>query len=168
MNTIETTNRLSAEKKTAMCIVMSMFYFAMLAYPFGVAMEGYVWQKALVAGVIFFAISIPAWIINLKREFYGATEVEGAGEEMAAREIDLSVPVNAAKVTKIGELARMQQWLTVDEVAQILFCQDAEVGSKFEQIAVKRNYLTREQVDTLISMLNGCNKTVSCQEAKAK
>jgi hypothetical protein len=166
MNTIETTSRLSAEKKTALCIVMSMFYFAMLAYPFGVAMEGYVWQKAVIAGVIFFAISIPAWIVNLKREFYGAAQTEGA-EETAENRLDLSAPANVTKVSRIGELARMQKWLTVDDVAQILYCQGADSESKFGQIAVKRNYLTREQVDTLLSMLHCCDKAEeSYQEAK--
>lgn len=166
MNTTETTTRFSAEKKTAMCIVMSMFYFAMLAYPFGVAMEGYVWQKAVIAGVIFFAISIPAWIVNLKREFYGAAEAEGVAEEMAEHRLNLSVPASMTQARKIGELARMQKWLTVDDVAQILYCQNADSESKFGQIAVKRNYLTREQVDTLLSLLHGSAKTESYQEAK--
>ncbi len=152
MNKTETTQKISAEKKTALCIVMSMFYFAMLAYPFGVAMEGYVWQKAVIAGVIFFAISIPAWIINLKREFHDAPADEGTVEDMLKNELDLSAPGSIMKVSKIGELARMNHWLTLEDIAQILFCQGGECGSKFGQIAIKRNYLTPQQVDTLLSM----------------
>jgi len=152
MNTTETIKSFSPEKKTALCIVMSMFYFAMLAYPFGVAMEGYVWQKAVIAGVIFFAISIPAWIVNLKREFYDASATEGTVEEMLENELDVTAPENIMKVGKIGELARMNKWLTLEDIAQILFCQGGECGSKFGQIAVKRNYLTKEQLDTLLAM----------------
>jgi len=162
MNTTETIKSFSAEKKTALCIVMSMFYFAMLAYPFGVAMEGYVWQKAMVAGVIFFAISIPAWIVNLKREFYSAEQTAAAEERV---ERDLSLPENAMQAAKIGELARMQKWLSVDEVAQILYCQDAEGENKFGQIAIKRNYLSREQVDELLTMLQGYRKAENPQGA---
>lgn len=152
MNTTETIRSFSPEKKTALCIVMSMFYFAMLAYPFGVAMEGYVWQKAVIAGVVFFAISIPAWIVNLKREFYDATATEGTVEEMLGNELDLSAPENVLKASKIGELARMNKWLTLEEIAQIRFCQDGERGSSFGEIAVKRNYLTRQQVEALLEM----------------
>lgn len=152
MNTTETLKSFSPEKKTAMCIVMSMFYFAMLAYPFGVAMEGYVWQKAVIAGVIFFAISIPAWIVNLKREFYDATATEGTVEEMLENELDVSAPENSTRASKIGELARMNKWLTLEDIAQIRFCQEGERGSTFGQIAVKRNYLTKEQLNTLLAM----------------
>lgn len=152
MNTTETIRSMSPEKKTALCIVMSMFYFAMLAYPFGVAMEGYVWQKAVIAGVIFFAISIPAWIVNLKREFYDATATESTVDEMFANELDVTSPGNEALACKIGELARMNQWLNLEDIAQILFCQGGESGSKFGQIAIKRNYLTHEQLDTLLAM----------------
>ena len=152
MNTAETIRSFSPEKKTALCIVMSMFYFAMLAYPFGVAMEGYVWQKAVIAGVIFFAISIPAWIVNLKREFYGATATEGTVEDMLENELDITVPENIKNASRIGELARMNKWLTLEEIAQIRFCQEGERGSTFGQIAVKRNYLTKEQLDTLLTL----------------
>ncbi len=139
MNTTETSKGLSPEKKTALCIVMSMFYFAMLAYPFGVTAEGYVWQKVLIAGLIFFAISIPAWIVNLKREFYDETASEAAVEDIEN--------INASK---IGEIARTKNWLTVEDISQILFCQGGESGSKFGEVAVKRNYLTPQQVDTLL------------------
>lgn len=152
MNTTETKRGMSSEKKTALCIVMSMFYFAMLAYPFGVAMEGYVWQKALIAGVIFFAISIPAWIVNLKREFYDATATEETVEMLWEKELDLSTPGSASKVSRIGELARLQKWLSIEDIAQILFCQGGECGSRFGQIAIKRNYLTPQQVDSLLAM----------------
>lgn len=151
MNTRETLKQLSPEKKTALCIVMSMFYFAMLAYPFGVAMEGYVWQKALIAGVIFFAISIPAWIVNLKREFYSETAAEGAVADMLDNELDLSSSGDNKKVKTISEIAQMKHWLTPEEIEQIHFCQHGAQGGSFSQIAVKRNYLTREQVDTLLA-----------------
>jgi hypothetical protein len=151
MNTTETIKKFSAEKKTALCIVMSMFYFAMLAYPFGVTMEGYVWQKAVIAGVIFFAISIPAWIINVKREFYDGAQVEGTVEDMLENELDLTTAA-PSKPRTIGELARMQHWLTSDEIAQIRFCQDGEPGSTFGEVAIKRNYLTPKQVETLVAM----------------
>ncbi|MDP2107176.1 MAG: hypothetical protein Q8J76_14360, partial [Desulfobulbaceae bacterium] len=124
MNTNKTTQKLSAEKKTALCIVMSMFYFAMLAYPFGVSVEGYVWQKVLIAAVIFFAISIPAWIINLKREFYDVQKAEGTVGELLENEIDVNAHENTAKISRIGELARAQRWLTLEDTAQILFCQN--------------------------------------------
>lgn len=152
MNKIGSLKRLSAEKKTALCIVMSMFYFAMLAYPFGVAMEGYVWQKAVIAGVIFFAISIPAWIVNLKREFYRGTAAEGAVDEMLENELDLSAPGNGAGGKTLSELAQMKHWLTPDEIAQIHFCQHGDERGSFSQIAIKRNYLTRQQVDSLLGM----------------
>ena len=152
MKTSATINKMSAEKKTAMCIVMSMFYFAMLAYPFGVVMEGYVWQKAVIAGVIFFAISIPAWIVNLKREFYDATASAGETAELLDNGLMGAAAGNSNKACSIDELARMNKWLSLEDIAQIRFCQDGERGSTFEQIAVKRNYLTHEQLDTLLAM----------------
>lgn len=152
MKTTETIKKLSAEKKTALCIVMSMFYFAMLAYPFGVAMEGYVWQKAVIAGVIFFAISIPAWIVNLKREFYDGAQAEGTVEDMLENELDLSATTTINKAATIGEMARMKHWLTSEEIAQIRFCQNGEPGSTFGEIAIKRHYLTPKQVETLMGM----------------
>jgi hypothetical protein len=152
MNKTESINKLSPEKKTALCIVLSMFYFAMLAYPFGVAMEGYVWQKAVIAGIIFFAISIPAWIVNLKREFYSVSATEGATEEMLDNELDLFASMSSNEVTTMSEMARRKNWLTVDDIAQIQYCQEREQGSSFSQIAIKRNFLTREQVDTLLAL----------------
>lgn len=152
MNTTETIKSFSPEKKTAMCIVMSMFYFAMLAYPFGVAMEGYVWQKAVIAGVIFFAISIPAWIVNLKREFYGATAAAEEREEVPSTDFQVTGARYAKTACKIEDLAMMNKWLSLDDIAQIRFCQGRERGSTFEQIAVKRNYLTNDQLDALLAM----------------
>jgi hypothetical protein len=152
MNTNETIKNWSAEKKTALCIVASMFYFVMLAYPFGVAMEGYVWQKAVIAGVIFFAISVPAWIVNLKREFYSTTASEGAVKDMLENELDLVDVGSTKKAHTISELAQMRHWLTAEEIAQIHFCQQGEHGSSFSQIAIKRNYLTREQADMLLDL----------------
>lgn len=158
MNTTRDTNRYSAEKKSALCIVLSMFYFLMLAYPLGVSVEGYVWQRVLIAIVIFFAISIPAWIINLKREFYDTPQSVGTVDEMLENELDVLSPENMIKAHKIGELARMQKWLSLEDIAQILFCMGGECGSKFGQIAIKRNYLTPEQVDTLLAMQQAAGK----------
>lgn len=148
MNKTETTQTMSAEKKTVMCIVMSMFYFAMLAYPFGVAMEGFVWQKALIAGVIFFAISIPAWIVNLKREFYDPAQVEGTVEN---RLESFSTPRNGMSIDTMIQMAMKRNWLTSEDIAQIRFCMDGEKDSSFDQVAIKRNYLTAQQVETLLA-----------------
>lgn len=150
MNTTETIKSLSPEKKTALCIAMSLFYCAMLAYPFGVATEGYVWQRALLAGVVLFIISIPAWIVNVKREFFDATATEGVAEK--SLEDGVTAPGAIKMESKIGELARMNKWLTLEDISQILYCQGGECSSKFGQIAVKRNYLTPEQLETLLSM----------------
>lgn len=152
MNKTETIKKFSAEKKTALCILLSMFYLAMLAYPFGVAMEGYVWQKAVLAAVVLFALSIPAWIINLKREFYDGTQTEGTVEDVLENELDLSSTINYNKFMTLGELAQMERWLTSEEIAQIRFCQDGEPGSTFGEIAVKRNFLTPQQVAALEAM----------------
>ena len=44
------------------------FYIAMLAWPFGLSEQGYIATRALLAGSVMFAISIPAWFINIKRD----------------------------------------------------------------------------------------------------
>ena len=129
--------------KTATCIALSTFYFAMLAYPFGVSGEGYVLERALIAGVIFFAISIPAWIVNVKREFFSKAEVvEGAAAVKA-------VPVRQAM--DIGQLAVLNKWLSPNEVKQILYCQEFD-GMSFDKVAVKRNFLTMTQVKALFEL----------------
>ena len=119
---------------------LTMFYFAMLAYPFGVTRDGYFVERALIAGLVFFAISIPVWIVNIKREFFSETEV-----------IEREVAVKSEPTCKemdIGQLAVLNKWLTADEVKQIIYCQELD-GMSFEQVAVKRNFLTMMQVKAL-------------------
>jgi len=130
--------------KTATCVVLSMFYFAMLAYPFGVSGEGYVLNKALIAAVIFFAISIPAWIINIKREFLSPDQEATNTEEDS----------NEHACLKVGQLAMNKSWLSPEEIKQILFCQTGN-GKKFGEIAVQRNYLSLAQVNSLLAMQRG-------------
>ncbi|MCK4837846.1 MAG: hypothetical protein KAS94_03535, partial [Desulfobulbaceae bacterium] len=122
---------------------LSTFYFAMLAYPFGVTGGGYVVERALVAGVIFFAISIPAWIVNVKREFF-------SGAEVAAKDVAVKVEP-ARQVMNIGQLAVLNKWLSPNEVKQILYCQEYD-GMSFDKVAVKRNFLTMTQVKALLEM----------------
>lgn len=139
--------------KTMTCILLSMFYFVMLAYPFGVSKDGYMINQVLIAGVIFFAISIPAWIINVKREFYGedeAVESQPLHAEEAAMSRKVTLDVRAGG-NRIGELAVMKKWLTPKEIKQILFCQRSDQENMFGEIAIKRNYLNPEQVDTLLN-----------------
>ncbi|MBA3016080.1 MAG: hypothetical protein KKD63_07420 [Proteobacteria bacterium] len=147
MNKNETTQTMSAEKKTAICIVMSMFYFAMLAYPFGVAMEGFVWQKAMIAGVIFFAISIPAWIVNLKREFYDHALVQDTVKDTN----ESFATTSSMNFNNIAQMAQRRNWLTAEEINQIRFCLEGEQDSTFDQVAIKRNYLSKQQVETLLA-----------------
>lgn len=134
---METTISKSAVLKTATCMGLSTCYFAMLAYPFGVTGNGYVVERALIAGAIFFAVSIPAWIINVRREFFSealTTEAEPA-----------------RRVDNIGQLAVLNKWLSPNDVKQILYCQEYD-GMSFDKVAVKRNFLTVEQISTLFKM----------------
>jgi hypothetical protein len=125
--------------KTFVCVSLSAFYIAMLAWPFGLSEQGYMASRALLAGSIMLAISIPAWIINIKREFMSDAAREAQTGE--ARE---------QVIQKIGQLAMNNKWLTPEEVRQVIFCQKAD-GKKFGQVAVKRNYLTLSQVKSLLS-----------------
>ena len=96
-----------------------------------------------IAGVIFFAISIPAWIINAKREFFSKSEV-----------VESAVVVEAAPVRKtmeLGQLAVLNKWLSPNEVKQILYCQEFD-GMSFDKVAVKRNFLTMTQVKALFDL----------------
>jgi hypothetical protein len=139
----------SATWKTAACVALSTFYFAMLAYPFGVTGEGYVVERVLIAGVLFFAISIPAWIINAKREFFS---------EAAAAERKVAVKAEPARKTMdISQLAVLNKWLTPSEVKQILYCQEYD-GMSFDKVAVKRNFLTMTQVKALFELQDGAGK----------
>ncbi len=42
-------------------------------------------------------------------------------------------------------------WLTLAEIKQILYCQN-DCGSKFGEIAVRRNYLTPQQVASILEI----------------
>lgn len=129
--------------KIATCVALSMFYFAMLAYPFGVTGEGYLVERALIAGAIFFAISIPVWIVNVKREFFS---------EAAVAEEKVTVQAEPARrKMNIGQIAVLNKWLSPNEVKQILYCQEYD-GKSFGNVAVKRNFLTMSQVKALLSM----------------
>ena len=83
MKTQVTSREYDVYRKTGICMVLSLFYFAMLAYPFGVSSDGYVAQRALIAGVIFFVISIPAWVVNVRKEISAASEKTAASEAVA-------------------------------------------------------------------------------------
>lgn len=50
--------------------------------------------------------------------------------------------------SKIGQLAVNSSMLTTREVEQILYCQN-DCGKRFGEIAIMRNYLQPDQVDTL-------------------
>jgi hypothetical protein len=60
---------------------------------------------------------------------------------------------------KIGQLAMSKKWLSPDEVRQIMFCQKA-AEAKFGQVAVKRNFLTHTQVESLLSLQEGLKRNV--------
>lgn len=140
---MKTSDKRKAIRKTATCVALSTFYFAMLAYPFGVTGDGYVIERVLIAGAIFFAISIPAWIVNANREFFSET---------AAAENKVAVSAEPARAPMdIGQLAVMHKWLSPDEVNQILYCQKYD-GMSFDKVAVKRNFLTLTQVKALFEM----------------
>ncbi len=128
----------SAFWKTFVCVSLSAFYIAMLAWPFGLSEHGYIATRALLAGSIMFAISIPAWIINIKREFFSAEA-----------EVAEKVEVTNQEEQTIGELALSNKWLSPAEVKQVMFCQKID-GKTFGQVAVKRNFLTLTQVKSLL------------------
>nr|MBF0220965.1 hypothetical protein [Desulfobulbaceae bacterium] len=130
--------------KTATCVVLSLFYFALLAYPFGVTAEGFMVERMIIAAVVFFAISIPAWIINVKRELFSPEE-EGADivEATSSRQINTD--------SDIGQLALQNNWITPQELKQILFCQECD-DRKFGEVAIKRNFLTMSQVKSLLQL----------------
>ena len=152
--------------KIAACIALSMIYFLMLAYPFGVSMHGYMWHKVIIAMAIFFAISIPAWIINIKNEFFNQAE-ETATEEkyvssksfqsssdlnpIAAENENVFSPLTMSQA-RIGELAASKKWLSSNEINQILFCQNVDDKSRFGEVAIKRNYLSSDQVSELLDL----------------
>lgn len=141
---MKTSKSQDAVLRTITCIALSTFYFAMLAYPFGVTGDGYVIERVLIAGLIFFAISIPAWIINAKREFFSD---QVAVETRAAVKTE---PVRQPTVD-LAQLAVMNKWLSPNEVKQILYCQEYD-GMSFDKVAVKRNFLTMTQVKALMEM----------------
>ena len=136
--------------KTATCMMLSTFYFAMLAYPFGVTKDGYVAERAIIAGLIFFAISIPAWIINLKRELFDVAEEKTT--------VQVQTTLTRQKID-LGDLAIQNKWLSPAEVKQILYCQEQD-GRKFGEVAVKRNFLTMNQVKSLLEIQQQSNGIV--------
>jgi hypothetical protein len=135
----------SAILKIAQCVALSTFYFAMLAYPFGVTRDGYIIERVLIAMVVFLAISIPGWIINFRKEFFCKTE-------LVKEKVNAVAP--APKPLDISQLAVMNNWLTPDEVKQVVFCQQHD-GMSFDKVAVKRNFLTMLQVKSLFEMQEG-------------
>ena len=70
-----------------------------------------------------------------------------------------TVQTEEHKLQKIGQLAMRKNWLSPDEVRQIMFCQKADV-EKFGQIAVKRNFLTHTQVKSLLSLQEEMKRNV--------
>ena len=145
MKTLTAEQKQNGTLKTATCMTLSLFYFALLAYPFGVTAEGFMPGRMLIAGVILFTISVPLWIINVKREFFTAKEEvqEAAAVESAAQ--------NTYKVTDIAQLALLNNWINPEELKQILFCQESD-KKNFGEVAVKRNFLTMSQVKALLQM----------------
>ena len=76
MTNQKTTSKNEVFGKAVMCLGLSTVYIAALAWPFGLSEHGYVAARALLAGSVMFAISVPAWIINIKRELASATVEE--------------------------------------------------------------------------------------------
>jgi hypothetical protein len=156
MKTLTRSQKQSGVWKTASCIGLSLFYFALLAYPFGVTAGGFMVERMLIAGVILFALSIPVWIINLKREFFTPMEESThVAEEVAESVAEKKV----YKVTDLGQLALINNWITPSELKQILFCQEYD-KKKFGEVAVKRNFLTMSQVKALLQMQSEQRSTV--------
>lgn len=52
---------------------------------------------------------------------------------------------------RFGTLAMSNGWLSLAEIKQILYCQK-DNGYKFGEIAVRRNYLTSEQVASILEI----------------
>ena len=145
MKTLTAEQKQSGLWKTTTCMALSLFYFALLAYPFGVTAEGFMVGRMLIAGVILLAISVPVWIINVKREFFTAEE------EIQAAAVAETVAQNTYKVTDIAQLALRNNWINPEELKQILFCQESDKKS-FGEVAIKRNFLTMSQVKALVQM----------------
>ena len=58
---------------------------------------------------------------------------------------------------RIGQLAVNSAMLTPREVEQIIFCQN-DCGMRFGEIAIMRNYLQPDQVDTLLIQQQSSNQ----------
>ncbi len=54
---------------------------------------------------------------------------------------------------RIGMLAASNGWLSLSDIKQILYCQKGD-GYKFGEIAVRRNYLTSDQVASILEIQN--------------
>ncbi len=74
MTNQKTTSKNEVFGKAIMCLGLSTVYIAALAWPFGLSEHGYVATRAILAGSIMFAISVPVWVINIKRELASAEE----------------------------------------------------------------------------------------------
>ena len=98
----------SAFYKAALCIGLSFFYMAMLVYPLGVTESGYMAERAFLSGALLFLVTIPVWIITIRREFFGKEAAEGAAEESQIR-----------YVQRVGQLAHENNRLSTAEVKQM-------------------------------------------------
>lgn len=142
--------RQTAMWKTGTCMILSTFYFAMLAYPFGVTQEGYAIERMMVVGFLFFAISIPTWIINIRREFF--TE-----QAVVNKKVIEAKPEK--EIVDISQLAVLNKWLSPNEVKQIVYCQEFD-GMSFDKVAIKRNFLTIMQVRDLFELQRNARSKV--------
>ena len=52
---------------------------------------------------------------------------------------------------KTGSIAVSKGWLSPDEVKEIVYCQKYE-RDKFGEVAIKRNFLTTHQIDSLLEI----------------
>ncbi|PNX47572.1 MAG: hypothetical protein BV456_10830 [Thermoplasmata archaeon M8B2D] len=52
---------------------------------------------------------------------------------------------------KTGSIAVSKGWLSPDEVKEIVYCQKYE-GEKFGEVAIQRNFLTTQQVDSILEI----------------
>jgi hypothetical protein len=146
MKTQQTKKNHSVFWKISVCVSLSAFYIAMLAWPFGLSEQGYVATRALLAGAVMFAFSVPAWIINIKREFFSDT-TEAKSAAVASQE-----------TLSMGQVAMQNKWLNPAEVRQIMYCQKVD-GKKFGQVAVKRNFLTLSQVKSILTKQSDMKRT---------
>ncbi len=88
MTNQKTTSKNEVLGKAIMCLGLSTVYIAALAWPFGLSEHGYVATRAITAGSVMFAISVPVWIINIKRELASAEEkVTAEAKEQVSQKV---------------------------------------------------------------------------------